>query len=444
MMSFFKNGIWTVRVADYTFVTRFLLKSLRISILSVRYFLKNNCMLRASALTYYTLLSIVPVAALAFAISKGFGLYARLETWLRTFLEDKPDVADKIIQYADTMLESAKGGVIAGFGAVALLLITVRLMMQIENSLNDIWGVKTGRPILRKVSDYLSIVLLCPLIIIISTGATVYATMRLDSIVKDFPGLSGHMALLLACSSRLLPFLATWLLFTFVYVFIPNTKVRIVPALTGAFFAGLLYYIVQTLYIAAQYTVAKYNAIYGSFAALPLFLIWLQMSWTFILLGAEIAFSSQNVAAYEGTPGEGDVGNARKMIYALKIVRLCVSAFRNMDVPLTDSELSRRLEIPVRTTRLILYELTVAKILSKVVTDDRSDAYQIAVPPERLTPVFVVRSLLDPVPDQSLDSSDPVFQNLNRLWESAERSPFNRAFISPESELSELARQDQA
>lgn len=425
MKEFFKTELWTLKLADYSFITRNLLKSLRIGILTFRCFMKNKCMLQASALTYYTLLSIVPVAALAFAIAKGFGMYAKLETWLRTSLADKPDVAEKIIEYSNTMLDSAKGGVIAGFGAVALIIVTIRLMIQIENSLNDIWGVKTGRPILRKISDYLSIVLLCPLIIIISTGITVYASMRLDTIARDFPGLSSGMGFLLELSSRLLPLIATWLLFTFIYVFIPNTKVKIVPALAGGFVSALFYHVVQTLYLAAQFNVAKYNAIYGSFAALPLFLIWLQMSWTFILLGAEITFAAQNVTSYEGIVGEGDVGNARKMVYALKIVDLCVKSFRDMTPSPTDLELSAALEIPVRITRHILFDLTEAKVLSKVMTKDRSDAYQIAVPPEKLTPVFVMRSLLNPQTDPELDQTDPVLSRINELWEAAEQAPAN-------------------
>lgn len=432
MKSFFKTGIWTLKLADHSFVTRNLLKILRIGILTVRCFLKNKCMLQASALTYYTLLSLVPVAALAFAIAKGFGLYARLENWLRGCLVDKPDVADRIIQYSNTMLDSAKGGVIAGFGAAALLVITIRLMMQIENSLNHIWGVKTGRPILRKISDYLSIVLLCPLIIIISTGITVYASVRLDSIARDFPGLSTGMGIFLEFSSRLLPLIATWLLFTFIYIFIPNTKVKFSAAFIGGFFSALLYYLVQTLYLAAQFTVAKYNAIYGSFAALPLFLIWLQMSWTFILLGAEIAFACQNVSSYEGIVGEGEVGTARKMVYALNIVKRCTKSFIDMTPPPTDSELSAELEIPVRITRHVLFDLTEAKVLSKVMTRDLTDAYQISVPPEKLTPVFVIRALLNPTPDPVLDPNDPVLDKINSLWESAEKSPENRSFSEME------------
>ena len=429
MLTFFKTRIWTIRLADYPFVIRALLSILRIGILSGRFFLKNQCMLRASALTYYTLLALIPVAALAFAIAKGFGLYTRLETWLRKSLSEQEAIAEKIITFSDNLLENTTGGVIAGIGAVALLLITIRLMMQIENSLNDIWGIKTGRTIIRKVSDYLSIVMLCPLIIIISTGATVYATMRLSGMVNEIPGLSITMNQLLSLSSRILPFVSTWLVFTFIYIFIPNTRVRLLPALAGGFFGGALYYIVQSLYLAAQFNVAKYNAIYGSFAALPLFLIWLQMSWTFILLGAEIAFASQNVSSYEGTPGDGSVGNTRKLVYALKLVRECAVHFQGGLPPLTDTQLSGKLEIPVRTTRLLLYELTQADILSKVIFEDRYEAYQVALPPERITPVLIMKALQTLTPDDGLDTTDPVYREIMAIWSVAESSDANRPLI---------------
>ena len=426
MLNFFKSGIWTLRAADFPPFVRSLIALLRIIVLSVRCFFKNNCMLHASALTYYTLLAIVPVAALAFAIAKGFGLYARLETWFRGTLVGKEEVAEKIITFSNNLLENTKGGLIAGIGAIALLYITIRLMMQIEKSLNDIWGVKTGRAILRKISDYLAIVLLCPLIIIVTTGATVYTTVQLSQMANAIPGISGTMNAFLALFSRTLPVIITWLIFAFIYIFIPNTRVRIIPALTGGFIAGVLYYVVQVLYIAAQYNVAKYNAIYGSFAALPLFLIWLQISWTFILLGAEIAFACQNVSSYEGTPGDGSVGSRRKLVYAIKLVRTCARAFLNRQPPLTDTELSAQLEIPVRTTRLLLYELCDAGILVKVAPGERGDAFQVALPPEDITPVRIMRALQDPAPDKGLDTADPVCREIEDIWKSAELSPVNR------------------
>lgn len=426
MLNFFKSGIWTLRAADFPPFVRSLIALLRIIVLSVRCFFKNNCMLHASALTYYTLLAIVPVAALAFAIAKGFGLYARLETWFRGTLVGKEEVAEKIITFSNNLLENTKGGLIAGIGAIALLYITIRLMMQIEKSLNDIWGVKTGRAILRKISDYLAIVLLCPLIIIVTTGATVYTTVQLSQMANAIPGISGTMNAFLALFSRTLPVIITWLIFAFIYIFIPNTRVRIIPALTGGFIAGVLYYVVQVLYIAAQYNVAKYNAIYGSFAALPLFLIWLQISWTFILLGAEIAFACQNVSSYEGTPGDGSVGSRRKLVYAIKLVRTCARAFLNRQPPLTDTELSAQLEIPVRTTRLLLYELCDAGILVKVAPGERGDAFQVALPPEDITPVRIMRALQDPAPDKGLDTADPVCREIEGIWKSAELSPVNR------------------
>ena len=284
-------------------------------------------------------------------------------------------------------------------------------------------GIKTPSS---KISDYLAIVLLCPLIIIVTTGATVYTTVQLSQMANAIPGISGTMNAFLALFSRTLPVIITWLIFAFIYIFIPNTRVRIIPALTGGFIAGVLYYVVQVLYIAAQYNVAKYNAIYGSFAALPLFLIWLQISWTFILLGAEIAFACQNVSSYEGTPGDGSVGSRRKLVYAIKLVRTCARAFLNRQPPLTDTELSAQLEIPVRTTRLLLYELCDAGILVKVAPGERGDAFQVALPPEDITPVRIMRALQDPAPDKGLDTADPVCREIEDIWKSAELSPVNR------------------
>jgi len=203
----------------------------------------------------------------------------------------------------------------------------------------------------------------------------------------------------------------------------------VLPALAGGFFGGLLYYVIQTLYIAAQFNVAKYNAIYGSFAALPLFLIWLQMSWTFILFGAEVAFSCQNVSSYEGTPGDGSVGNLRKLVYALKLVRECAATFNSEQPPCTDTALSEKLQIPVRTTRLMLYELTQVDILSKVIYEDRYEGYQVALPPERITPVLIMKAFQNEVHDEGLDTSDPVYLQIQKIWASADASDANRPIL---------------
>ncbi len=419
MFEFFRKTLWTCKLSQKTYVTRKLLNALRITVLSIRCFLANNCALRASALTFYTLLSVVPVMALGFAVAKGFGLDKKLEQWLYQVLSEQPDIAERIITFAANMLDGAKGGVIAGVGAIMLLYSTVRLMVQAEAAFNGIWGIHSHRPILRQLSDYLSLAFLCPIVIGVTSSVTAFATSHMALVSGYIPFLKPTHPLSYICTLFVFPFFLTWLLFTFIYIFLPNTKVHFTAAAAGALAAGILYHLVQGLYFAAQYTVGKYNAIYGGFAALPLFLLWLQVSWTIILYGSELAFSFQNVSSYEGSPGDGTFGQLRRTLYALKIMRLCSINFESGFAPLSEPVISSRLEIPIRAARSVLFDLVRCGMLVTVVLPDESVAYQITRPTERITPVSVLRSLQENDSDSELSPQDPALLCLTHLWNGA-------------------------
>jgi len=393
LKDYFNRRIWSFKISELSKPRALLIGTLRVATLSLQLFIKNKCQLRASALTFFTLLSIVPVAALLFGIAKGYGFEQVLQEKLRVSLIGHEEVADKIIAFSSSMLENAKGGMIAGAGVLVLLWTVVRLLSNIEGSLNEIWGVQEGRPILRKLSDYLSMVLICPFLIIVSGSATVFVASQLTGVSHALP-FSETLNTLIGLGLKVLPLVAIWCVFTFLYGFMPNTKVRFLSALIGGIIAGTLYHLLQEAYVFSQIGVAKYNAIYGSFAALPLFLIWLQLSWIIVLLGAEISFAYQNVNVYELDPGDKGVSLVRKNLYTLELARQAVLDFEAGRQPPSDEELSKLLEIPIRTVRLILYELTCSGILSEVHRkSDGALAYQPAIPSERITPAKTLRAI---------------------------------------------------
>ncbi len=387
---YFLHDIWSFKISELSKPRALLIGFLRVAALSLQLFIKNKCQLRASALTFFTLLSIVPIAALLFGIAKGYGFDQVLQEKLRASLIGHEEIADKIIAFSSSMLDNTKGGMIAGAGVLVLLWTVVRLLGHIEGSLNEIWGVQEGRPLLRKLSDYLSMVLICPFLIIVSGSATVFVASQLTGLSHALP-FSETINTFIGLGLKVLPIAALWAVFTFLYGFMPNTKVRFASALIGGIIAGTLYHLLQEVYVYSQIGVARYNAIYGSFAALPLFLIWLQLSWTIVLLGAEISFAYQNVNVYELDPGEKGVSLSRKNLYALELARQAVLNFEAGREPASDEELSKLLEIPIRTARLILYELLCGGILSEVVRKgDGATAYQPAIPTERITPAKVI------------------------------------------------------
>ena len=333
--------------------------------MAIRRFSDNKCELRASALTFYTLLSIVPVVAMAFGVAKGFGLEKILEAQLLAKLEGQPEVADRLLGFARTLLENTKGGAIAGVGVAVLFWSVIKVLGNIESALNDIWGIARARALGRKLADYLSVMIICPVLLIIASSVTLLVTTQITTMVEGlaFLGYAGGIIIILI---KFLPYTVIWFLFTFMYVFMPNTKVQLKSAIWGGVLAGTIYQLTQFTYIKFQVGVSGYGAIYGSFAALPLFLVWLQLSWLIVLFGAEVSFAHQNVAAYEFAADCASLSNRFKRTVALFITHHCVKAFVHAQSAPTAEDIAQELEIPIRLVRSTLFELTEAQILAEI------------------------------------------------------------------------------
>ena len=364
-IQFLQTDIWRIRASTLSGQRSFWIRQLRIVLLALRGFAEDKCQLRASALTFFSLLSIVPVVAMAFGIAKGFGFEKMLQEKIMTQLQGQEEVAAKVINFAQTLLANTQGGVIAGIGIVILFWTVIKVLGNIESSFNDIWGIKKGRSMGRKFSDYLSIMLICPFLLIMSSSVTVLITSQVTLIVEKLAFL-GPLGALILTSLRILPYAAVWFMFTFVYVFMPNTKVNIRSGLMAGIIAGTIYQMVQWGYITFQIGASKYGAIYGSFAALPLFLIWLQISWLVVLLGAEISFAEQNVDTYEFESDSLKVSYSFKKLLALNITHVCVKLFHEGKTPPTAAKLSHELEIPIRLIRQVIFELVEAGVLAEV------------------------------------------------------------------------------
>jgi membrane protein len=405
VINFLKTDIWRMRLKDYSRSKSFLLRQLRIIVLAVRGFDEDKCKFRASALTFYALLSVVPVIAMMFGIAKGFGLEKRVEAELMRRMQGHEEVAEAIVNFADSLLENASGGFIAGVGVVFLFWTIIRVLSNIENSFNDIWGVKTPRSMGRKFSDYLSVILVCPFLLVVAGGATVAISSQVRDIIQKFFILSAFGPLLLFLL-RLLPYGTIWIVFSFVFIFMPNTKVKLRSGLLAGVVAGTIFQIVQWVYINFQIGVAKYGAIYGSFAALPLFLLWLQVSWLVVLFGAELSFAHQNVETYEFEQESLSVSYSFKKLLSLLITHLLVKNFCKGEQPWDAERISARLEIPIRLVRQILFELVASGILSEVSKDNgKAVAYQPAIDVGKISVKYVIESL-----EEQGSSAIPVAQ----------------------------------
>lgn len=412
---FAMTDIWRIRLSDLPREKSFVIRLARICILSVRGLIEDKCQLRASALTFYTVLSVVPVCAMLFGISKGFGFQKVLQRQLMEKLEGQGEVVTRIIDYSNALLENTKGGMIAGIGVLILFWAIVKILGNIEQSFNDIWGVKKGRGFWRKITDYLSIMLIAPVLFIMSSGVTVLMVSQAETLIQKI-SLLGPVAPVIFFMLKLLGYGTIWILFSVTYIFMPNTKVNFKSGMLAGVIAGAIYQVFQWGYITFQVGVAKYNAIYGSFAALPLFLIWLQFSWVIVLFGAEVSFAHQNVDTFEFEPDSLRVSHAFKRLLGLRIVHLLVKHFSDGDTSWNETKISHTLDVPIRLVRQILYELVESGLVSQIKVDENGS---VAFQPGRNPDTMTIKHVIDLMEWHGSDNI-PVAQTeeLRRLAES--------------------------
>ncbi len=362
---------------------------------------------RATMLTYYTLFAIVPVAALVFGIAKGFSLQARLEVMLTKRFADHQDILNWICQFADTTLERARGGIVAGAGVIALIWTVMWLATNIEKAFNQIWNLPTRRNFFRRFSDYLAIILLTPIILVVLGSAGVLVSTMFNRILSAAPWLSSLGMIVFSLGMKLFPLLLVCLIFSAIYFMVPNTRVKIGAACFGGLIAGILYQLLQDGFVFLQGTIYRYNTIYGSFAALPLFLIWVQWSWQITLLGAEIAFVKQHAGTglFDRSSEEESSLRVRRDS-ELALAKIVYRNFADGKGATSCSELFRRMPIPAVVLQRYLCELTAAGILLRV--ENRGDGEEPCFTPGRPTETFTVCDGLEQLDTAGNNQPDPA------------------------------------
>lgn len=339
LIHFFKTGTWKKPFRSWPE------RWFRCFISALHGFSVDGCELRASALTFYTLFALVPVLALAFGIAQGFDLDALIEKELLDQFVNYKEVVQEIIIFAQNLLASTRGGLIAGFGIVLLIYSVVRMLSQIEDTFNHIWLVKEGRTWQRRVADYLSISWILPLLLLLSSSTFVIMITKAQALTSQVPVI-GEYASYWRFWLDIFPFLMTWGLASFFYVFMPNTTVKWSSALFAGFFSAIIYQIFHALYIYFQLKISSYGAIYGSFAALPLFLLLIQIGWMIVLFGGELAFAFQ----YEGVASAKTEGNplseAQQLVIQIALIQLLNRQFKQGKGGLSLMQISQKLNVP--------------------------------------------------------------------------------------------------
>ena len=331
-------------------VVRWLVQQYRLLFYTARGLLEHGTIVRSAALTFYTLMSLVPIVAVVFAIVKGFGLAEGLTENLYALFPQNPEIIDYLVGFAENALARTQGGVVAAVALVTLFWAVIRVFGSIESAFNNI----------RQWTDYIAVVMIVPILWIVANAVGKYA--------QDLVGFddSWYFELL----SRLASMIVIWVMFTFLYIIIPNAKVRFGSALMAGIVAGTIFLLFQWGYVYVQRWMTSYNAIYGSFAALPLFLIWMQTSWEILLFGGELSFAYQNIARF-GEERESlliSYDQRRKVLLAVMLT--VVRNFRDKGGAMPADEIRARLGLPTRIVNDVLFQLVQAGQLIAVRSGD--------------------------------------------------------------------------
>ena len=384
---------------------------------------RHGTMVRSAAMTYYTLTSIVPILAVAFALVKGFGLSEVLVASLYDLFPQNPEIIEYLLSFAENALARTQGGVVAAVALVMLFWSIIQLFSSIESAFNNIWEVKTTRSIARQWSDYLAVILIVPIFWIVANSVGNFT----EEILRDtwyFRLLNGLMSMVLI-----------WVMFTLLYLIIPNAKVKLSSATVAGILAGTAFLLFQWGYIYLQTSMTSYNAIYGSFAALPLFLVWLQFSWQILLIGGELSFAHQNISRF------GEEQEAKLISYdcrrkvMLATMMAIVRRFRKEGGAVPVEELQAELGLPTRVVNDILFSLSRAKQLIEVrkSEDERWVAYAPAYDINTMTIYGILEAVekhsQSPLQFDPQSDAARVEKLLEGLKDQALQSPINQRII---------------
>jgi len=364
-------------------------QALQVAVIASQGAARNQTMLRASALTYFTMLSLIPLLALAIGLVDAFGAGdSMVQLVAQQIGAVSPEAGERILELVRSVDFRSLGAV----GGATLFLTTVLALSNVEKALNFIWGVERQRPMVRRFPDYLAVLVVAPLLLTVAISLA--ASLRSETFVTrllDVPGLE----VLLELGLGKAPLLLLWGAFTFLFWFLPNTTVRPLPALAGGALAAVLFTLLQGAYVGFQVGAARANALFGSFAALPILLVWIYLSWAIVLLGAELAFAIQNRASFRQAREGEEPAPAEREAIGLVVATRIARGFRAGEGGCTAEELADALDVPVRSVRSVLRAFEETGLVAPR-GDPKLDGFQLGRAAEAITAGDVLASLRGP------------------------------------------------
>lgn len=398
--------IWNVDERHLSRSRRWLLAASKRIAITVECILQNNITSYASALTYSSALAAVPILAIVFAVARGFGFETIIEERLRSSLDANPALADFVLHFVEQYLQHTRGGVFIGFGLIFLLYTLVMLTSSVETAFNTIWQVNSSRQIHRQVANYISVFLLLPFTMIIGSGISFYV-----QTISNYVLLGSTLVQLLSY----LPVLLTCTIFVLLYKYMPNTPVRWRSALWPGIAAGVCFLLVQYLYIHYQIKLSSYNAIYGSFAAIPLFMLWLQISWSICLIGGQLSYAEQSYEHYAFERSSRQLSRRYRDTITLLLLSRISKRFVHGSIPYSMHTLAQDTNLPETMVNQHLEMLVRVQLLAKIQKEGSSTEYFLpAVDVHRMSVQMVMRR----IESEGVENPSRAWQRDTEEWSS--------------------------
>jgi membrane protein len=361
-----KKLLWDGELSSLPKWKGLLIKALRICYVAVRDVLDGQLTLRAMSLVYTTLLALVPLLAVSFSVLKGFGVHNEIEPLLLNFLsplgERGVEISSRIIGFVDNV----KAGVLGSVGLALLIYTVISLIQKIESAFNYTWRVKRSRPFAQRFSDYLSIILIGPVLMFTALGIT--ATLTSTAVVQKLVAIEPFGSAL-RIGSHLLPYLLIITAFTFFYIFVPNKKVQLTSALIGGITAGVLWEVTGWGFASFVASSTKYTAIYSGFAILIMFMLWVYLSWLILLVGAVIAYYHQHPDSLTPERRSLRLSNRLKEKLSLLVMFMVGNNHYHNRREWNMDDLAQELHVPADVLEPIIESLEKARLLVSTATE---------------------------------------------------------------------------
>ncbi len=366
IIDFIRHGVW--QKTELYGKKGWLVKQLRVVIFTAKGFGRHGTAIRSAALSFFTIMSLVPILALVFAVFKGFGMEETFVHYLYDLLpaESYRTIVDQLVVFVGNLLERTRGGVMAVSAFFVLIWAVIQVFGNVEGAFNKIWEVKRSRSFARRFSAYMALVILVPILFLAANS--LYVGIRRQ--IEVLTGTIGAEILFGVLSVAILV-----VMFSIVYFVLPNTDVRYRNALKAGIVAGIGFGLFQVIYVFIQSNLSSYNAIYGTFAAIPLFLIWLQISWQIVLFGGELSYAMQNIRDFESEQQEQRLSYDNRCKVMIAVMVITIRDYLGGESLSTIEGISRETGVPVRTLRDVAGELEDDGLLLFVLNDktDKED-----------------------------------------------------------------------